>query len=265
MSDLPPLLHLDQATVQRGECVVLDSLSLSIPLGQHTALLGPNGSGKTSLIKLLTRELWPLRPDDDGPAVTILGHERWNVFELRQMLGLVSPELDRDFIHERLLGWEAVVSGFFASHGLWHHQVTAEMERAADAAMARLGVAQLAQRRLNTLSTGEVRRLLIARALVHHPRALLLDEPTTGLDLVARRDFLHGLRELTATTTVLLVTHHVEEIIPEIDRVVLLRDGHVAADGPKAEVLTDQRLSAVFGAGVTVHRRDGWYTGEVVG
>ena len=210
--------------------------------------------------------MWPLTHADERPAVTILGHERWNVFELRQMMGLVSPELDRDFIHGRLFGWEAVVSGFFASHGLWHHQVTAPMHAAAEAAMARLRISHVAQRRLDTLSTGEVRRLLIARALVNNPRALLLDEPTTGLDPVARREFLQTLRELiTDGTTVVLVTHHVEEIIPEIGHLLLLRAGAVAADGPKAEVLTAERLSAVFGQAMVVTERAGWYGAEVVG
>lgn len=243
---------------------VLDAVTLSIAEGEHTALVGPNGSGKSSLIKLITRVYWPLLHEDRRPAVRLFGQERWNVFDLRAQMGIVTPELDRDFIAGAVPALDAVLSGFFASQGLWHRNVTPAMRAAAEGAMKRLHISHLASRAMDTMSSGEVRRVLIARALVHRPRALLLDEPTSGLDLVARREFLETVRRLAREgTTLLLVTHHIEEIIPEIGRLVLLRAGKVAYDGPKEDGLTDARLSAVFGAPFEVRRRDGYYAAEL--
>jgi iron complex transport system ATP-binding protein len=153
-------------------------------------------------------------------------------------------------------GVEAVIAGFFASEIVFfHHRVTEEMRTKALAALARLDSSALAQRPMHRMSTGEVRRILIARALVHEPSLLVLDEPTTGLDLVGRHEFLDRLHRLASEeTTLVLVTHHVEEIIPEIGRVVLLRSGRIAADGPIDEVLTAHRLSDAYGARVSLHR-----------
>jgi len=140
-------------------------------------------------------------------------------------------------------------------------QVYDEMRRLAAATLARLDAAHLAERRLDEMSTGEARRVLIARALVTGPRALVLDEPTSGLDLVARGRFLESVRRVARDgTTIVLVTHHVEEIVPEINRVVLLQRGRVAAAGSKAEMLTSERLSAIFGAPIALERRDGYYS-----
>src|SRR5262249_56177590 len=124
----------------------------------------------------------------------------------------------------------------------------------------RLGVDHLAGTALATMSTGEARRVLIARALVHQPRALVLDEPTRGLDLVARHQFMERVRTIARHgTTILLITHYVDEIIPEIDRVVLLKRGRIVRDGPKAAVLVAAPLSAAFGAPIAVDRVDGYY------
>ena len=259
-----PLLQIDGATLVKGAgAVILDNLSLAVARGEHLALLGANGSGKTSLIGLLTRREWPLLRADRQPVVRLFGETTWDVFELRRLMGIVTPDMDRDFIAERCTAREAVLSGFFAARGLWHRDITPAMEAAAAESLARMSVDHLADRRLDTMSTGEVRRILIARALVHRPPALLLDEPTSGLDLVSRRAFLNLLRQLADDTTILLVTHHVEEILPEMQRVVLLRDGRVDFDGPKAEALTPARLAAAFGSPIEVDERDGWYRAAV--
>ncbi len=160
-----------------------------------------------------------------------------------------------------ITGRELVLSGFFGSIGIWpNHRVLPEMETAAQAAMARLDVSHLADRWLDELSSGEARRLLIARALIHHPSTLLLDEPTTSLDLAAQREMREHMRALAASGVgLLLVTHHLEEVIPEIERVVLLREGTIVADGHKAELLTSARLSALFGVPLEVSQTDGFY------
>lgn len=262
-------LDLHAATVMREGNRLLDNIDLRIPHGMHTALLGPNGSGKSTLVKLVERRLYPLARDPDGrhqPHVRLFGRERWHIAELRTLIGVVSADVQRDFVDENdLSAWEAVVSGFFAARGLGlDHTVDARQRQLVVDALQRMGVSHLAQRVIGSLSTGEARRVLIARALVHQPRVLLLDEPCAGLDMASRRRFLADLRALAqGGTTLVLVTHHVEEILPEIERVVLLRDGRIQADGAKTQLLTDARLSALFEMPVTVQQSDAWYAAHL--
>lgn len=267
----PPIIHIQDATVIKGKGVrVLDNISLTIGEGQHTAILGPNGSGKSSLIKLIAYLHYPLVHPDGTPPVKVFGRDRWNVFELRQQLGIVSPELHDTFTdhsHGRLRGLDAVVTGFFASYGLFQHQeVTETMREAARAALRWMEAERLAAKPVETMSTGEARRILIARALVPNPRALLLDEPTTGLDLVATRRFLETLRGLARQErTIILVTHHVEDIMPEIEQVILLKTGRVFQAGPKSTVLTTATLSALYDTPVVVDdTAEGYYTARTM-
>jgi iron complex transport system ATP-binding protein len=259
------ILELRDASVVLGGARVLDSLTLTIRTGEHTAVLGPNGAGKSTLMKLLTLQLYPVASSNGGSPIRVFGQDRWNVFELRSQLGIVSADLHDRLVHGnvagRITGRDAVLSGFFASQGLFtNHRVTAPMREAAAAALELMGVAHLADATLDAVSTGEARRVLIARALVHQPKALVLDEPTRGLDLVARHRFMERVRGIAQRgVTILLVTHHVDEIIPEIDRVILLRDGRVALDGPKSVALTAARLGAVFDAPIAVEDVDGYY------
>ena len=261
-SETPPLLQIDRATLVKGGARILDDLSLTIALGEHTAIVGPNGSGKSSLIKLLTRQCYPLAGTDGRPKIVLFGRDRWDVFELRTLLGIVSADLHQTFVNDgALTGREVILSGFFASQGLAkHHAVTPGMQERAREALNLMEAAPLAEKLIGHMSTGEARRVLIARALVHDPRALLLDEPTTGLDLIARRRFLETLRRIARRgTTIILVTHHVEEILPEIGRVVLMKGGTVFRDGPKREVLTPPNLSALFDAPVQIREEAGYY------
>ncbi|HMF75288.1 MAG TPA: ATP-binding cassette domain-containing protein [Bryobacteraceae bacterium] len=252
------LLELRNVFVERGGRLALNGFSVSIQAGEHVAILGPNGSGKSTLIKTITRECYPLlRPET---SLRILGQESWNIFDLRTHLGLVSNELMAQCTRD-ITGRELVLSGFFGSIGLGlNHHVTDEMESAAQKAMAQLEVEHLAGRWLDELSSGEGRRLLIARALIHNPSTLLLDEPTTSLDLPTLREVRGHLRGLArGGVGLLLVTHHLDDIIPEIDRVILIRDGAVFADGPKGEILTSAQLSSTFGVPLEVSERDGFY------
>ena len=261
-----PLLEIEEASVRRGERLLLDRLSLRVPIGRHTAILGPNGSGKSTLVRLVAREVYPSESERGRGSVRVFGRDLWNVAELRSLLGIVSPLLQRDFTGDPPLeAFEAVVSGFFSARGLGlHHRVTEEMRERALQAMDTIGAGHLVGREMASLSSGEARRVLIARSLVHRPRALLLDEPCEGLDLVRRRLFLESLRALAkGGTTLLLVTHHIEEIVPEIGQVLLLRDGRVLRQGEKAETLTDASLSAAFGMPIRVRRRGDWYDAAI--
>lgn len=257
-----PLLSLTDVSVARGGGrPMLDGVSLTIPHGRHTAILGRNGSGKSTLVKLITRQLYPtVGRDGVLGQVRVFGQTAWNVFELRSLLGVVSPATQSDYAgDERLEVFDAVVSGFFAARGVWNHAVAEPMRRASREALERMGVAHLIGREMASLSTGEARRVLIARALVHRPRALLLDEPCAGLDPATRRLFLETLREVARDgVTLVLVTHHVEEILPEIDHLVLLRDGRVLAEGARDRMLTGPVLTDLFGLPTTVERRGDW-------
>lgn len=268
-AEQPPVLELRDARIVRDGRHILDGVSLVVHRGEHTAIVGPNGSGKSSLIGLLTHDHYPLPPANGEPPVCVFGRARWNVVELRRRMGIVSADLQQRFAHGtsvgHLRGQDAVVSGFFASQVLFfHHEVTPAMRERARRALARLGGERLAEQSLATMSTGEVRRVLIARALVTDPELLVLDEPTSGLDLVARRGFLALLGSLAEQDlTILLITHQVEEILPQIGRVVLLADGKVAHDGPKREALTSAALSGVFGSSVVLRERGGHYALEL--
>jgi iron complex transport system ATP-binding protein len=262
----PPLLQMQAASIVKNGRCILDGLSLEIREGEHTAILGPNGAGKSSFIRLFTREEYPEPHAHGAPPVLIFGQDLWNVFELRSLLGIISTDLQDNFLNRTLPGQtrslDVVLSGFFASYGLfWHQEVTESMRVRARRALALLEAEHLAEAFIETMSTGEARRILIARALVHEPRALILDEPTTGLDLLARSRFLKTLRNLARRgQTIILVTHRVEEIFPEIDRVILLNHGRILHDGPKREVLTSRRLSSMFGAPIRVRQSRGYYT-----
>mgnify|MGYP003584881025 FL=1 len=261
--EAPALIELDRATVMRGQVKVLHGLSLRIAQGQHTALLGPNGCGKSTLIKLITRELYPLALGNGDAAIRVLGQTRWQVDRLRSQLGIVSADLGSTLADMPGLTVEqAVLSGFFASYVVpAFREVTAAMHEQVRQTLQLTGASALRERAYAELSAGESRRVLIARALVNRPRALLLDEPSTGLDVVARQQLLGTMRALAREgITLVLVTHHIEEVIPEIERVLLLRAGRVLADGHRDALLRDGPLSETFGGPVRVVEHAGHLT-----
>jgi iron complex transport system ATP-binding protein len=242
----------------RGKTLALKEVSLRIGLGEHVAILGPNGCGKSTLIKAITRECYPLvRP---GSSVRILGRDHWNVFELRTLLGIVSSDLMTACTRE-VTGRDIALSGFFSSIGIWpHQQVTPAMHKKAEQALAMLEVSHLADRFTDEMSSGEARRVLLARALVHDPRALILDEPSTALDLFAQHELRLIFRKLAQSGIgIVMVTHHLSDLIPEIERVVLIEHGQIVADGPKREILVASKLSALFGLPLDLTERDGFY------
>jgi iron complex transport system ATP-binding protein len=252
------LIELDRATVMRDRQAVLRDVSLRIAQGQHTAILGPNGSGKSSFVKLINRELYPLACAGEEP-VRLFGSARWDVRNLRSRLGLVSSDLHNEFIHVPEMSVEdAVICGFFSSQRIAdHHEITPTMRAQVRESLQDMDALHLRARSISSLSTGEARRVVIARALVHRPQALLLDEPTTGLDIVARERFLAILQGLAQSgISLILVTHHIEEVIPEIERVILLREGSVLADGAPAQVLTSENLSAQYAAAIAVEKSE---------
>ena len=257
-SGKPALLALNRVTVMRGERAALEDVTLRINSGEHVCILGPNGCGKSTLIKTITRECYPLA--SEGSSISILGKERWNIFELRSLLGIVLPDLLASCTTDAT-GRDVVLSGFFSSTRIFpHHEPKPQLLERTNAALARLGVAHLADRAVARMSSGEAKRTLIARALVHDPQALLFDEPSNALDIGAQVQLRETMRHLAQSGLgILLVTHHVSEIFPEIGRVVLLRAGRIVADGPKEKILSSAALSKLFGVPVQLSLRDGYY------
>ncbi|MEX2122671.1 MAG: ATP-binding cassette domain-containing protein [Woeseia sp.] len=255
-----PLLDIHNATIFRGRTQVFDGFSLKIGQHEQVAILGPNGSGKTTLLKVINREIYPVASDDSW--VRILGQSNWNVWDLRSRIGIVSHDLQSRY-RDRTSALNVVLSGYLASvgvHGMLADRITGEQKEAARNILADLGVESLADTPLRHMSTGQQRRCLLGRALVHEPDTLILDEPTAGLDLTASFDYLARIRRLVAAgKNIVLVTHLLNEIPPEIERVILIRGGAIVADGPKAEVLTVDNLQKAYGTPLRLTRVDDYY------
>ena len=259
MSDAP-LIDIRNATIYRGETRVFENFSVTIGQHEQVAILGPNGSGKTTLLKVINREIYPVRQDDSW--VRILGRENWNVWKLRSRVGIVSHDLQTRY-RGNSTGLDVVLSGYLSSvgiHGLLGRQITEQQKARAGTVMRELGIADLAGTALGKMSTGQQRRCLLGRALVHRPATLILDEPTAGLDLTASFEYLARLRrQIASGKNIVLVTHLINEIPPDIDRLILLREGRIIADGPKKEVLTADNLFRTYATEVRIAKVDGYY------
>ena len=267
LKGMPPFLELEHVNVARGETTVLHDINLRVDAGEHIAILGPNGCGKSTLIKAMTCELYPIVLP--GMRVSIFGRERWDLTELKKRLGVVSPELPGKPTL-RTTGRDALLTGFFSSSTLWPNLVvTAAMRERAEEVLELVGAVRIAEKPVGEMSAGEQRRVMIGRALVgsgasveggRGSQMLLLDEPSNALDLAAQQDLRGMLRRLAQQGTgILLITHHIADILPEIGRVILMRGGRIVADGAKDKLLKAAVLSELFGAEVRVTEEDGFF------
>ncbi|ACO33634.1 MULTISPECIES: ABC transporter ATP-binding protein [Acidobacterium] len=250
-------LEMQHVDVARGENIVLHDVSLRIARGEQMVILGPNGCGKSTLIKTITRECYPI--PKDGSCMRLFGYDRWVVSELRQYLGVVEQTLPSERT-PTTRGRDVVIAGLLGTATLWPHQtVTAEMRERADTALGLLDAHHLAEKLVGRMSAGEQRRVLIARALVHAPEMLLLDEPSNALDMAAQQELREVLRSIAGMGIgILMVTHHLGDILPEMDRVLMLRAGRIYADAPKHDLITPQIMADLFGAQVEIVERNGY-------
>ncbi|MDX9940098.1 MAG: ATP-binding cassette domain-containing protein [Sphaerochaetaceae bacterium] len=251
-----PIISLQNITVRRAGRVTLDAVSLDIRAGEHVAIIGANGAGKSTLVQVMSEEVHPLWSPDSHRI--LFGSSRWQVLELRKRMGIVSAALQY-LCTTSYPARHIVLSGYFSSIGLdFHHQVTEAMEEAAGKCLLQQGVLHLAEKPMRSLSSGEARRVLLARATVHDPQVMLLDEAVSNLDLPAKKSYRESLERFAHEgRTIILVTHDLSEIIGEIGRVVVLKQGRIIADGPKRDVLSEDLLSEAYGTRIFLSEREG--------
>lgn len=243
---------------------VLENLTLTISQGQHWAILGSNGCGKSTLMKLIQSDIHPLF--DPNSTKKIFGKSRYVLADLKKMIGIISNDLHYFFAQNAptLSAYDLVLSGFYSSFGIYEHQeFTQKQHQKVDATFDFLGIEHLKNKEVQTMSTGELRKCIIARALIHDPQALMLDEPTVGLDIKAQINFIKMLEELSQSKTIILVTHHIEEIFSSITHVALLKNGKVFKQGLKQEILTSQNLSQTFDVPLNVVLNNDRYSIEI--
>ena len=260
------IVELEHVHVARGNNIVLHDLSLRIDRGEHLAILGPNGCGKSTLLKTITCELYPVvRPET---RVRIMGRERWDLTELKRRMGVVAAELPgRQTLS--ITGFDAILTGFFSSSTLWPNlSVTNRMRERAEDILVQVNAEGLRGTPVGEMSAGQQRRIMIGRAMAGTSsndsdgsvQMLLLDEPSNALDLAAQQDLREMLRRLAQRgTAILLITHHIADILPEIDRIVMMNAGHIVADGSKEDLLTAHQLGILFGREITLIERDGYW------
>ena len=246
-------LELRNVSIVRDGNYILKSVDLDIYKGENVAVIGPNGSGKTTLIKLLRGDIRPYYDEENPATFRIFGMDRWNLFDVRSRMGVVSMDLQQQF-HDDTKVCEVICSGFFNSLDVFRNQtVTEEMNRASYESAVALGIDDIYDREIQNLSLGEMRRALIARALVTKPDLLVLDEPMTGLDIVMKSKFRSMFDILIdAGVSIVMITHELTDIPESVKRVVMVKDGRIFADGPKGELLTSEKVSELFGEPIEV-------------
>ncbi len=259
------LIYLENVNVNYGEFNALKNINLKINQGEAWAIMGANGSGKSTLVKLFTNDLYPFA--NENYKKIFFGKERWDIFELKKNFGIVTDTIQNDFLRNSKDSTieEVVLSGFYSALGVYKiHSFSDEQFKKAEEILKFLEIDNIKEKTVATLSTGILRRAIIGRAMVQEPRIFVLDEPTSGLDMRAKANFIKIIRKLAKNFTLILITHDVEEIFPEITNVALIKDKTIFKNGKKEEILTSENLSYVFGANVEVVEQDKKYLARII-
>ncbi|WP_094226847.1 ABC transporter ATP-binding protein [Methanolobus psychrotolerans] len=254
-----PLVEMENIVVRKNGRLILDSISFNIKKGENIAIIGPNGSGKSSIIKTIIGDYRPIA-NTEGMVFRIMEKDRWMISDLKKLLGIVSGDLQLEYMRD-ISVVEVVLSGFFSSIGIYPNlKIKPQMLKRTMEIIDFLEIRHLADKNISEISTGEARRVLIGRALVHDPMILVLDEPTNSLDLKSKHKFRETVSKIAASgKSIILVTHDLEDIVPEIHRAVLLKDGRIFADGDIEDILTAEKLTELFGIPVEVGKDKGYY------
>lgn len=254
-------MELKDVSVVRDGKRLLDSVNLEIGSSENVAVIGPNGSGKTTLIKLLRGDIYPYYDEENPPVMKIFGERNWSLYDVRSKMGVVSMDLQNMFSSDTVVR-DVVLSGYFSSLDIFRtHEVSEKMIKGAERAMEYMGIENLADRTLESLSLGEMRRTTISRALVTSPKMLVLDEPMTGLDVVMKSKFRKMFDLMTETgVNIIMITHDLTDIPLSLDRIIMIKDGKIYADGPKSEMLTSEKISDLFDESIYVQCDNGLYS-----
>ncbi len=239
---------------------VLEDITLTIHSDEHWVILGANGSGKSTLIKLISNDLYP---NTNYPfKKEIFGKDRWSIFELKKNLGIITNDLHNYFENHGnfLTAYEVILSGYYSTIGIFKHQdFTEQQHTKALEVLAFLELSEIKDKKVHQMSTGQLRRCVIGRALVHNPKAFILDEPTVGLDIKAQYSFIKFIQKLSKKASIILVTHHIEEIFPEITHTALMHNKTIFKQGKKEEILTSKNLSEIFDIEIDLQEENGRY------
>lgn len=259
------IIEFENIDVGYDEKVVLKDINLKIKSGEHFAILGANGSGKSTLMKLIQSQIHPRQTKEFKKE--IFGKSRYSIFELKKELGVITNDLHNYFEKEAgyLNGFEVVLSGYYSSIGIFTHQdFTKEQIKKALEVMNFLEIIDLKDKKVSSMSTGQLRKCIVARALIHDPKAFVLDEPTVGLDIKAQINFIKLLQKISLKSTIILVTHHLEEIFPEIKNVALIYNNTIFKIGKKEDILNSENLSTVFDIKIEVKQKNERYYIETI-
>ena len=258
------LIYLENVSVNYGEFNALKNINLCINSGENWAIMGANGSGKSTLVKLFTNDLYPYANEDFKKV--FFNKERWDIFELKKNFGIVTDTIQQDFIRNSkdTTIEEVILSGYYSALGVYKiHNFTNEQLQKAKEVLKFLEIYDIKEKPVSTLSTGILRRAIIGRAMIQNPKIFVLDEPTSGLDMKAKSNFIKIIRKLAEKFTIILITHDIEEIFPEITNIALIKDKTIFKQGEKEEVLTSKNISDVFNVKAQLHKKDSSYFVEI--
>ena len=259
------IIEFENIDVGYDENIVLKDINLKIKSGEHFAILGANGSGKSTLMKLIQSQIHPRHTKKFKKE--IFGKSIYSIFDLKKELGIITNDLHNYFEKEAgyLTGFEVVLSGFYSSIGVFTHQdFTKKQIQKAIEVMNFLEIIDLKNKKVSSMSTGQLRKCIVARALIHDPKAFVLDEPTVGLDIKAQINFIKLLQKISLKSTIILVTHHLEEIFPEIKNVALIYNNTIFKIGKKEDILNSENLSTIFDIKIEVKQKNKRYYIETV-